>query len=684
MRYFGFIVFVIYSFSSVGQCIKNPTDFSDCNFTAVAHRGYSEFYPENTLVAIEEAFKRGIKFCEIDVAISSDNIYVLHHDPYSIARTTNGSGTISNNLFNDLNLLDVGFWKASYFSETKMPTLIEALNLAEKYDGYLYLDIKGFNPELMANSLAQSDADPTRMLPAITSLESAIDFRNYCPNSNWVWFGANPENLEDDNWYNERINLGCKFFELAEDEVFQDIEWFYVYRDKVHENGGKLWVYTINNEERINTLAEMGVDGVETDRPYVAQLKCCGFDPPSLYPRKVTTGNWNFEKLSLESTGVGSMLDKFSSDGATVQEIVFGNTTEMGLPLIEGKESKIAKIPAYNPSNGLFAFDNFMMEDSGSVDYTYSVILDIFIPSVHKGNYIALIQTNPDNLNDADFFINPEGALGTNDDYHGNFNFDSWQRVLFVLNGNKVQKYLNGEFLGETIVDGGRWTAFNNMAYHGKHGILLFADDNTETAELYVSAIQLRNYAIGSDEAQKLGSPKADGIPLTNANLYTTGIENLEMELIDWEQQTIFIKPAEGSLNDVYNYNLQLSYGATADIPLKGTFNFSNGEKSLTVKAEDGSTKNWVICRQIPTNSPVDLAQNQIRYYPNPFTEIVNMELKEPGFFTLYNLNGQCLVQEEFTKGFHQINLNELQSGTYFLKVISGSGEISSGKIIKQ
>ncbi len=684
MKYSIFFLLVFYSFLSSSQCVQNPTNFSDCDFTAVAHRGYSEFYPENTLIAIEEAFKRGIKYCEIDVAISSDNVYVLHHDPYSIARTTNGSGTIADNLYSDLNLLDVGFWKASYFADTKIPTLTEALNLAQQYDAYLYLDIKGFDPELLAIALDESNAEPSRMLPAIRSVESAIHFRYYCPNSNWVWFGANPENLDDDNWYKERIDLGCTIFELAEDEVFYQIEWFNDYRDEVHEHGGKLWVYTLNNEDRINMLAEMGVDGVETDRPYVAQLKSCGFDPPSLYPRKVTTGNWNFETLSLESSGVGSYLYKYTTDGDTVQEITFGTTSEMGLPLIEEQETKVAKIPAYNSANGLFAFDNFMMEDSGAVDYTYSVIMDVFIPLVYKGDYIALIQTNPDNLNDADFFINPEGKLGTDGDYHGDFIFDSWQRIIFVLNGNKVQKYLNGVFLGETIVEGGRWTAFNNMAFHGKHGILLFADDNSETAEVYLSAIQLRNYALDGDEAEKLGSPKAGGIPVTNANLYSTGIENMELELIDWEQQTIFIKPKAGNSADVYNYDLQLSYGASADIPLKGTFNFSDGEKSITVKAEDGTTKNWIICRQIPTNANRDLAQNEVKYYPNPFTEFVNVKMKESGILSVYNLNGQCLLQNELPQGLHQLQLNHLQTGTYLLKVLSNSGELSSGKLIRK
>lgn len=669
---------------SFGQYIQSPTNFSTCNFTAIAHRGYSEFYPENTLISIEEAFKRGIKYCEIDVAITSDEIYVLHHDPYTIARTTNGSGTISENSLADLNLLDAGFWKAAYFKETNIPTLVQALNIAEKYDAFLYLDIKDFDAELLANSLADSNADPSRILPAITSMESAVQFHAHCPNSNWVWFGADPENVDNDSWYEEKIELGCKYFEISDDDVFENINWFYSFLDKVHEHEAKLWVYTVNNEDIINSLVEMGVDGVETDRPYVAQLKSCGFDPVSLYPKKETSGNWNFESLDFNNTGVGSLLKNLNDDQETLQKITFGTCSEMGIPLIDEQEAKIAKIPAYNPANGLFVYDNFMMEDSGAVDYTYSVVMDIYIPSEYKGDYISLIQTSPDNLNDADFFINPEGKLGTIDDYHGDFEFDAWQRIIFVLNGNKVQKYLNGDFIGETEVLGSRWTAFNNMAYHGKHGILLFADESFETAEIYVGAIQLRNYALDNMEARNLGTPKASGIPVNNANIYTSGIENLEMELIDWEQQIIFIQPKEGNSNDVYNYHLQLSYGASADIALNGAFSFSNGAKEIAVTAQDGTIKNWIICRQVPTNANLNLAQNKVEYYPNPFTEIVNIKLKENGMLSLYNLNGQCLLQEELTQGVHELNLNQLKSGTYLFKVLSDSGEVNSGKLLKQ
>jgi len=661
----------------------SPVDFSECNFTAIAHRGYSEFYPENTLVAVEEAFKRGIKYCEIDVAITSDSIYVMHHDPYTIARTTNGTGTISENSFADLNLLDAGFWKSLYFENTKMPTLVEALNLAQQYDAFLYLDIKGFDPELLAKALAESNAEPHRMLPAITSMDRATQFHLQCPNSSWVWFGANPENIEDDTWYQEKIEQGCKHFELSSYEIFQDIAWFERFRDKVHENGAELWAYTVNNEEIIYSLMEMGVDGVETDRAYVAQLRSCGLNPVSLYPKKETTGNWNFDLLGMNSLGVGSLLKNFNTNEDSLQKITFGTTSEMGISNISGQEAKIVKVPAYNPTNGLFVYDNFMMEDSGAVDYTYSVIMDIYIPSVYEGEYIALIQTNPDNLNDADFFISPEGQLGTFGDYDGDFEYDSWQRVIFVLNGNKVQKYLDGNFIGETIVSGDRWTAFNNMAYHGKHGLLLFADDSNETAEIYLSALQLRNYAIDAEEAGKLGTSSASGIPINSANLYASGIKNLKMELIDWEQQTIFIKFQDDAKTDNVEYHLKFSYGASSNIPAEGTFSFSEGEKSILVTAQDGTTKTWTICMLLSTDALSSNIPDVFEYYPNPVKNIVNIKLNKEGKLFLYNLYGQCLIQKEISKGLNPVDLSNLESGNYYFKVLTSSGKNQTGKLVK-
>ena len=54
--------------------------FAKINPQLVAHRGYSSQYPENTLLAIEQAFIAGACFVECDVQLTQDGVPVLLHD----------------------------------------------------------------------------------------------------------------------------------------------------------------------------------------------------------------------------------------------------------------------------------------------------------------------------------------------------------------------------------------------------------------------------------------------------------------------------------------------------------------------------------------------------------------------------------------------------------------------------
>ena len=55
----------------------------------IAHRGYSQKYPENTLAAFEAAVAAGVPMIELDVRFSRDRRPVVIHDE-TLERTTNG------------------------------------------------------------------------------------------------------------------------------------------------------------------------------------------------------------------------------------------------------------------------------------------------------------------------------------------------------------------------------------------------------------------------------------------------------------------------------------------------------------------------------------------------------------------------------------------------------------------
>jgi glycerophosphoryl diester phosphodiesterase len=59
----------------------------------VAHRGDVEHFPENTLPALEAAWRLGLRFVEFDVQLSADLVPYVIHDA-SLARTTQASGDL--------------------------------------------------------------------------------------------------------------------------------------------------------------------------------------------------------------------------------------------------------------------------------------------------------------------------------------------------------------------------------------------------------------------------------------------------------------------------------------------------------------------------------------------------------------------------------------------------------------
>ncbi len=91
----------------------------------VAHRGYSEAFPENTLVAVEAGFAAGANVVEIDLLKSSDGEVVIFHDD-TLDRTTNGIGRVDQTTLADLELLDAGSWFAPEFTGERIPTPAEA------------------------------------------------------------------------------------------------------------------------------------------------------------------------------------------------------------------------------------------------------------------------------------------------------------------------------------------------------------------------------------------------------------------------------------------------------------------------------------------------------------------------------------------------------------------------------
>ncbi len=92
----------------------------------IGHRGVKDLAPENTIASLEESLRHNLKWIEVDVKVSKDNIpFILHDD--LLDRTTSGKGYPYNYLYKEILSLDAGSWFDKKFSNEHVPTLEEVL-----------------------------------------------------------------------------------------------------------------------------------------------------------------------------------------------------------------------------------------------------------------------------------------------------------------------------------------------------------------------------------------------------------------------------------------------------------------------------------------------------------------------------------------------------------------------------
>ena len=75
-----------------------------------AHRGSSGKYPENTILAFNEAIKIGADIIEFDLRGTTDDVPVVIHDT-TIDRTSNGNGNIEEFSLAEIKKLNFSHWK---------------------------------------------------------------------------------------------------------------------------------------------------------------------------------------------------------------------------------------------------------------------------------------------------------------------------------------------------------------------------------------------------------------------------------------------------------------------------------------------------------------------------------------------------------------------------------------------
>lgn len=115
------------------------TLFDDNKTFVLGHRGFSEQYPENTMLSFEKcAEDERVDGIELDVHICKSGELVVAHDS-NLTRVASIDCCIENMTWNELKDIDVGSFKGSEFSFCRMPLLTEVF---ERFGNRFIYDIE--------------------------------------------------------------------------------------------------------------------------------------------------------------------------------------------------------------------------------------------------------------------------------------------------------------------------------------------------------------------------------------------------------------------------------------------------------------------------------------------------------------------------------------------------------------
>lgn len=254
-----------------------------------AHQGGSFEGPSSTLGAIENGLLHGATAVELDVHATRDRKLVVCHDE-TVDRTTNGSGQICDLDLADLLHLDNAYWfiegadvspgqpTDSYLLRGQAPedrrfgiaTLDEVLDAFP--DVILNLDIKRTAPEvepyeaLLAQTLAARHRSEDVIVASFN--DAAIQaFRALSPST-----PTSAATFETAEFY-RAAKAGepsgpLPFIALQVPETFGDVTLVdAAFVDAAHSAAVAVHVWTINEEDAMRRLVDLGVDGIISDRP---------------------------------------------------------------------------------------------------------------------------------------------------------------------------------------------------------------------------------------------------------------------------------------------------------------------------------------------------------------------------------------------------------------------------------
>lgn len=224
-----------------------------------AHRGYSAVAPENTLYAFEEAVAVGADYIELDVQLTADDQLVVFHDK-TIERTTDGEGELSKMTYEELQEFSAGSWfsKDGEFDDAKIVLLSDVLETV--------------GDDILLNIEIKNHGNVTKTAEKTVEVIEEYGIERSCYVTSFSYSALKTVKKSNPKIKTALIANVASSTSFSQLKYIDAVSLNYIFINSsivnmAHQNGKRVFVWTVDGRSDIQHMIAMGVDNIITNRP---------------------------------------------------------------------------------------------------------------------------------------------------------------------------------------------------------------------------------------------------------------------------------------------------------------------------------------------------------------------------------------------------------------------------------
>lgn len=221
-------------------------------FVNYAHRGASEYLPENTMLAFYTGIYMGANGIETDVQLAKDGTLVLFHDS-TLQRVTGEEGSVSDYTFEELQNFRV---RKNGFCD-KIVAFEDFLQHFSFRDLTFAIELKGAGVEEGTAALLRKYGMAEKAVVTSSHLDYITKFRSIAPEFQIGYLTSKVDDEVISNLKALRAEELCPRANLLSPELVQ--AW--------HEEGFRVRAWGVSNETLMEHAYHCGVDGMTVNFP---------------------------------------------------------------------------------------------------------------------------------------------------------------------------------------------------------------------------------------------------------------------------------------------------------------------------------------------------------------------------------------------------------------------------------